>query len=118
MSDPIPGLTATDPSQYLATSPIDGLTGSADPAREFESILLGMLVKEMRESLPGDGLFGKSPGASVLEGLFDQMMGESLASGEGLGLRRNLFGIDDRATSPSGESKPLRGSSETTSVRP
>lgn len=71
----------------------------ADAARQFESLVLSMLVKEMRKTLP-EGLFGETPGASVFEGLFDQMMGEELASGRGLGLADQLLADAARYQGP------------------
>ena len=111
-----PTSSGVDPT--LAQPPIPRADGSADAAREFEAVLLGMLVQEMRESLPGDGLFGKTPGSDVLEGLFDRLMGESLAAGEGIGLRRALSpSLPVRSESNRGIAPPT-SSSEVDSIRP
>ena len=44
-----------------------------------------ILIKTMRESIGGEGLF---PGDSsdVLGGMFDQFMGDEMTKGQGLGL--------------------------------
>lgn len=73
-----------DPIQRLQETKDLGET-----ARNFEAVFLSLMVKEMRKSIPG--LFGKMPGSHVYEGLFDQMLGESMAAGEGIGLRRQLL---------------------------
>lgn len=62
-----------------------------EAAEKFEGLLMTMLVKELRQSLPGDGLFGSGPGAAIYEGLFDQALAESLSSGGGTGLRQSLL---------------------------
>lgn len=67
-----------------------GGRGGADlkhAAQEFESLFLGMMMKEMRNSLPEGSLFsGES--SDVYGGLFDMMMSQSLASTEPLGIAR------------------------------
>jgi flagellar protein FlgJ len=54
-------------------------------AKGFESVFLSMLVKEMRQTLDPDTLFGSDQG-DVLGGLFDQFMGEHLAPAGSLGI--------------------------------
>jgi flagellar protein FlgJ len=53
--------------------------------RQFEALFLAQLVKEMRQTLESDGLFGKD-GGDVMGGLFDLYLGQHLAGGGGLGL--------------------------------
>lgn len=53
--------------------------------RQFEALFLSQLLKEMRQTLEPDGLFGKD-GGDVLGGLFDLQMGQQLARAGGLGL--------------------------------
>ena len=60
-----------------------------ETAKNFEAVFLSMMVKEMRKSVPG--LFGKGPGSNIYESMFDQMMGQSLAEGQGLGLAPQLL---------------------------
>ncbi len=56
-----------------------------ETARQLEGMFASVLIKTMRETTGGEGLF---PGdkADVLGGLFDQYMGEAISSGRGLGL--------------------------------
>ncbi|MFV0445130.1 MAG: rod-binding protein [Planctomycetaceae bacterium] len=53
--------------------------------KEFESLFVSMLLKEMRQTLGEDGLF---PGDSSdsLGGMFDQQMAEHICQQGGLGL--------------------------------
>jgi Rod binding domain-containing protein len=87
-----PVMSAVDPDlKSLAWSVHHG-DPKAIPAlaRQFESIFLSQLLKEMRQtSEDGEGLFGKDPG-DVQGGLFDQMMGKHLAEAGGIGLASML----------------------------
>jgi Rod binding domain-containing protein len=56
-------------------------------AQDFESVFASMLVKEMRQSLGPESLFGEDSG-DVYGGLFDRFMGEQMTSGQGLGMAR------------------------------
>ena len=83
--------TAVDVSA-LAESGLSksGSRGSApELAREFESVFVAMMLKEMRQSLE-NGLF---PGDSsdTLGGLFDMTMGKHIAdTSGGIGLAQSL----------------------------
>jgi Rod binding domain-containing protein len=59
-------------------------------ASEFESMLLTQLLKDMRQTLEGDSLFGDDPG-DVQGGLFDYFMGKHLADNGGIGLAAALI---------------------------
>ena len=74
--------------------------GAAEPAspkskrveeaiRDFEGLFLSMMIKELRQTSSGDGLF---PGdaSDTYGGMFDMMLGNQLAAGKGLGLE-SLF---------------------------
>ena len=58
-------------------------------AQEFEGVFVAMLLKQLRRSLSGDGLF---PGdeADALGGLFDQQMGAHISQHAGIGLAQSL----------------------------
>nr|NJM03817.1 hypothetical protein [Desulfobacula sp.] len=46
----------------------------------------------MRESLPGDALFGESNGASIYKSMYDQYLAEELAGkNQSIGLKEFLF---------------------------
>lgn len=53
--------------------------------KDFESLFMSMMIKEMRQTSSGEGLF---PGDSsdTYGGMFDMMLGKELAEGNGLGL--------------------------------
>jgi flagellar protein FlgJ len=53
--------------------------------KDFEGLFLSMIIKELRQTSSGDGLF---PGdaSDTYGGMFDTLMGNELAAGKGLGL--------------------------------
>ena len=54
-------------------------------ATNFESMFLSLILKEMRQTMGGEGLFGPDPG-DVCGGLFDMYLGQHLAHAGGFGL--------------------------------
>lgn len=74
--------------QSLSDRPANQPLGT-DAARQVESMFASMLIKSMRQTLGGEGLF---PGdkADALGSLFDQYLGEEISRGDGLGLARAL----------------------------
>lgn len=87
------------PSTVHSTEPeLDGLSARVkhgdkkaipELARQFESVFMAQLVKEMRQSLEPDTLFGNDPG-DVYGGLFDMFLGKHLAKSGGIGLAKML----------------------------
>ncbi len=48
----------------------------------FEAIFLNTMMKSMRDTLPGDGLFGKSQGMDIYQSMLDQGLTENISKGE------------------------------------
>jgi len=66
-----------------------------DAARQFEAMLLQIVIKEMRKTVP-EGMFASS-GGEIFQELFDQeLSNEMLGNGEGLGLAQSLVGAEAR----------------------
>lgn len=61
----------------------------ASAARGLESTFLSLLLKEMRQALEPEGLFGKD-GGDVLGGMFDHFMSQHLMQVGGVGMARAL----------------------------
>lgn len=53
--------------------------------KAFESMFASMMIKEMRQTLDSETMFGKDSG-DVLGGLFDQMLGDHLGKSGCLGI--------------------------------
>lgn len=67
---------------------------SQEMAQEFESLMLSQLMKQMRQSSGGEGLF---PGdkSDTYGGMFDMMIGKYLSESGGFGLADHLAGSFD-----------------------
>lgn len=59
-----------------------------DVAQKMEGLFVSMMLKSMRETMAGDMFAGD--GADIWGGMFDQSMGEQIASSGGLGLMEQL----------------------------
>ena len=58
----------------------------------FEAILLHTMVKSMRETLPGDGLFQKSHGMDIYKSMHDQYLAEELSKSKTtIGIKEFLY---------------------------
>ena len=92
---------AIGPTSFGASAEELRRGGDEEVARHMEATFLSLLVKEMRQSLPGEGLFGGTPGAAVFEGFFDTLMADSMSQGAGTGLRESILAsIRDRGLGP------------------
>lgn len=58
----------------------------AKVARDFESIFLGYMMKQMRKTIPPDPLFGKSQAKEIFYEMYDDEMAKELAKAGGIGL--------------------------------
>ena len=54
-------------------------------ANEFEGVFFSLLLKEMRQTIDGEGLFG-GDNSDVYGGIFDLYMGRHLADNSNLGV--------------------------------
>jgi flagellar protein FlgJ len=95
-----------DISKIVKGETVDGTTKSQtatsdDPlrdkklrkaCRDFESIFLFNLFKEMRQTIPRSGMLPSAPGKETFQMMFDQKIAEDLAGrGEGMGLQKMLY---------------------------
>jgi flagellar protein FlgJ len=88
----------TPPVGQLAEPELESLSGrvkhgdkTAIPAlaRQFESVFMAQLVKEMRQTLEPGTFFGNDPG-DVYGGMFDLFIGKHLAQAGGIGLAKMM----------------------------
>ena len=81
----LPGLSLGSDSESGAES----ARSAASMAREFESVLVAQMIKQMRQTVSEEGMF---PGdqADIYGGMFDLMMAKHLTAHEGFGLARYL----------------------------
>lgn len=69
-------------------------------AKNFESIFLQMLMKEMRSSVQRSDLLGNSRGMEFFESMFDEQMTKQLSSAGGIGLGQMVYNKLQTATVP------------------
>jgi hypothetical protein len=60
-----------------------------ETSRRLEGVFVSSLITRMREA-SGVQFFGGTPGAQVFEGVFDEMLGDSIARGRGIGLYQQV----------------------------
>lgn len=59
--------------------------------KDFEAIFVQMIMKNMRNTVPDDGLFEKSQAQSIFEGMLDEEFSQKISSAGGFGLSDMLF---------------------------
>ncbi len=83
---PLPGMDAAalaNPGRRHDSASLDAV------ATGFESLFVSLLVKQMRQTLDSDTMFGQD-NADILGGLFDFAMGQHLAKAGALGIGKML----------------------------
>lgn len=86
-------------------NPLHGLANHSDAeikqvAKNFESIFLEMMMKEMRSSVQKSGLMGNSRGMEFFEGMYDEQLSRQLSAGGGIGLGQMVYEKLKAATVP------------------
>jgi Rod binding domain-containing protein len=82
----LPAATLGDP-QALASRLRPGDPRAVDAAAKgLESLFASLLIKQMRQTLEPETMFGAGDSSDILGGLFDFTLGQHLVQGEGLGL--------------------------------
>jgi Rod binding domain-containing protein len=81
----VPATANGDPAALAAQAKVKDARANAAAAEGFESMFATLLVKQMRQTLEPDTLFGSDRG-EVLGGLFDFYLGQHLAQAGALGI--------------------------------
>jgi len=78
-------------SPSFSSNDLDGLRSKQPEAiaQQFEGLFMSMLVKEMRQSPLGEGLF-PGDGSDTYGGIFDTFMGQHLAENGGIGMAASI----------------------------
>ncbi len=58
--------------------------------KDFESLFLNYLLKEMRATIPKSSLFGGSSAEKIYTSLFDEELSKNLAQNGGIGLAKTI----------------------------
>jgi flagellar protein FlgJ len=85
-----PVISAFDWQNINTTKPADSPERIRETARQFESVLLGMMLKSMREASGAEGWLGAGEDQSLagISELAEQQVAEALSSAGGLGLAK------------------------------
>ncbi len=59
--------------------------------QDFEAMFINMILKEMRKSVPKQGILHGGLQEDIYISMFDQKMAEKIAHGKGIGLWQNLY---------------------------
>ncbi len=59
--------------------------------KDFESLFLQMIQKNMRSTISEDGFIQKSYDREIFEGMYDEKLSEEMAKGQGVGLAQQLY---------------------------
>ena len=82
-------LVVAEPGNVTQTDPASAdsrkSTKSEKAIKDFESLFLSMMIKELRQTSSGEGLFA-GDASDTYGGMFDMFLGNELAEGKGLGL--------------------------------
>jgi flagellar protein FlgJ len=62
-----------------------------EATEQFEALLLNMMIREMRETVPESGLFPESMAKEIYTGMLDEKIADSMAERGGIGISRMLF---------------------------
>lgn len=58
---------------------------------QFESLLLNMMIREMRATVPESTLFPESMAKEIYTGMLDEKIAENMAKSGGIGISRMIF---------------------------
>ena len=102
-----------DPLTMLAhpTQPSSTPKSKEEAAIQFEAMFTRMLLKEMRETMPEDGMFS-SKEMSMFMGMLDEQLAEEIARQGGLGLAKDMESYMHTATEttkPKRDRMPVKG---------
>lgn len=64
----------------------EDLEAIKDVCKEFESLFINMLLKQMRNTIPDGGLIEKSQAREMFESMLDEKISLEIAEGGGLGI--------------------------------
>lgn len=92
-------------NQQPSVNSQQGLKGKKDETlmaacREFESIFLHMMIRQMRNTIPENDLIEKSHAREIFEDLHDEELAKNMAEGQGIGLAKQMYQQMSRRESP------------------
>jgi peptidoglycan hydrolase FlgJ len=58
---------------------------------DFEALFMARMLKQMRQSIPQNGLLGNGPGKEIYQSLMDQELAKKMSQRGGVGLGERLY---------------------------
>lgn len=83
-----------EPLSAAAQQPMQKGTSDAalkEAADQFESLLLTMMIREMRATVPESALFPDTMANEIYTSLLDEQIAEKMAGSGGIGISRMIF---------------------------
>lgn len=65
--------------------------GLEKASKEFESLLLNFMIREMRATVPESALFPQSMAEEIFTGMLDEKISAEMAQNGGIGISRMIF---------------------------
>jgi flagellar protein FlgJ len=62
-----------------------------DASKQFESLLLNFMIREMRATVPESALFPPSMAQEIFTGMMDEQIAGEMAQNGGIGISRMIF---------------------------
>ncbi len=62
-----------------------------DVCKEFESVFINMLLKEMKKTVPDSEFIEKSQGTLIFEDMHLEELSKEIAQGQGIGLAKMMY---------------------------
>jgi flagellar protein FlgJ len=71
----------------------DGLSDAEleEASRQFESLLLNFMIREMRATIPESKMFPPSMAQDIFTGMMDEQIAGKMAQSGGIGISRMIF---------------------------
>lgn len=78
------------PLEFLLEPHIDANVKSDRAYQEMERMFLTVMLKEMRRTVPEEGLFGESPGKKIFEEMLDEVFASKMAESGQFGIAKAI----------------------------
>ncbi len=86
----LPAVVSASQSPEVAGAAKKSLQEMKEAARQFESYFTYMMLKEMRKSVPKDGILSSGLGHDIYQSMYDEAIAEEMSKTGSLGLSKAL----------------------------
>ncbi|MGD8835484.1 MAG: rod-binding protein [Desulfobacteraceae bacterium] len=59
--------------------------------RDFESLFVSYMMQQMRQTIPEDGIIGRSQAEKIYTGMLDNEIAKTVSHNQGIGLARVMY---------------------------